>query len=206
MARTIMIVDDDRGFAQSLASMLCGSGYRTCVSHDPAGALVQARNHPVDCAVIDLNLGATLGTSLLSRLGEEGHAFPKIMLTGYGDVRTATRVMKLGAADFVEKPYDPDELLTATETAMARARDRAHSAESIREARRMLRLLTERESEVVDAIVAGQSSKQIAEALSVSQRTVEAQRANVLQKLAISNTASLVRLAVLAGMGPPQGS
>jgi two-component system response regulator FixJ len=199
-----MIVDDDRGFAQSLASMLCGSGYRTCVSHDPAGALVHARNHPVDCALIDLNLGATLGTALISRLGEEGHGFPKIMLTGYGDVRTATQVMKLGAADFVEKPYQPEELLDAIEAAMARARNAAHSADSIREARRMLRLLTGRESEIVDAIVAGQSSKQIAEALSVSQRTVEAHRANVLQKLAICNTASLVRLAVLAGLGPPQ--
>ena len=105
----------------------------------------------------------------------------------------------------MEKPYQPEELLNAIESAMARARDAAHSAGSIREARRMLRLLTGRESEVVDAIVAGHSSKQIAEALSVSQRTVEAHRANVLQKLAISNTASLVRLAVLAGMAPPQG-
>ena len=69
----------------------------------------------------------------------------------------------------------------------------------------MLRLLTDRESEIVDAIVAGHSSKQIAEALSVSQRTVEAHRANVLQKLAISNTASLVRLAVLAGLGAAAG-
>lgn len=200
-----MIVDDDRGFAQSLASMLCGSGYRTCVSHDPAGAMVHARNHTVDCALIDLNLGATLGTALIGKLGVEGHAFPKIMLTGYGDVRTATQVMKLGAADFVEKPYEPEELITAIEGAIAKARDAAQAAEGIREARRMLRLLTDRESEVVDAIVAGRSSKQIAEALSVSQRTVEAHRANVLQKLAISNTASLVRLAVLAGMGPPQG-
>ena len=71
--------------------------------------------------------------------------------------------------------------------------------------RAALRMLTERESEIVDAIVAGSSSKQIAEALGVSQRTVEAHRANVLQKLGISNTASLVRLAVLAGLGPPQG-
>lgn len=204
IAKTIMIVDDDRGFAQSLASMLGSSGYRTCISHDPAGALVHARNQPVDCALIDYNLGATLGTALLARLAEEGHTFPKIMITGYGDVRTATQAMKMGAADFVEKPYEPGELLTAIETAITKARDAVLSAESIREARRMLRMLTDRESEIVDSIVAGRSSKQIAEVLSVSQRTVEAHRANVLQKLALSNTASLVRLAVLAGMGPPQ--
>ena len=200
-----MIVDDDRGFAQSLASLLYGAGYRTCVSHDPAGAIVHARGQPIDCALIDLNLGATLGTTLISKLSQDGHAFPKIMLTGYGDVRTATHVMKLGAADFVEKPYEPEELLTAIDSAITRAQDKARSADGIREARRLLRQLTDRESEVVDAIVAGRSSKQIAEVLNVSQRTVEAHRANVLQKLAISNTASLVRLAVLAGLGPPQG-
>jgi FixJ family two-component response regulator len=205
IGKTIMIVDDDRGFAQSLANMLGASGYRTCVSYDPASALVQARSQPVDCALIDYNLGATLGTTLISRLGEEGHSFPKIMITGYGDVRTATQAMKLGAADFVEKPYEPGELLSSIETAIAKARDATQATEGIREARRLLRLLTDRESEIVDAIVAGRSSKQIAEALSVSQRTVEAHRANVLQKLGISNTASLVRLAVLAGMGPPQG-
>ena len=203
--KTILIVDDDRGFAQSLANMLGASGYRTCVSYDPAGALVQARSQAVDCAVIDYNLGATLGTTLITRMGEEGHAFPKIMLTGYGDVRIATQVMKLGAADFVEKPCDPAELLASIETAINKSRDVAQMADGIRDARRLLRILTERESEIVDAIVAGHSSKQIAEALSVSQRTVEAHRANVLQKLGISNTASLVRLAVLAGMGPPQG-
>ena len=132
----------------------------------PAGALVHARSQQVDCALIDYNLGATLGTTLITRLREEGHGFPKIMITGYGDVRTATQVMKLGAADFIEKPYEPDELLASIDGAIDKARDSAQSADGIREARRMLRMLTERESEIVDAIVAGSSSKQIAEALS----------------------------------------
>jgi FixJ family two-component response regulator len=100
----IMIVDDDRGFALSLANLLFASGYRTCISHDPAGAMVQARSQSVVCALIDYNLGATLGTTLISRLGEEEHMFPKIMITAFGDVRTATQAMKLGAADFIEKP------------------------------------------------------------------------------------------------------
>lgn len=200
-----MIVDDDRGFAQSLSTMLGAAGFRTCVSYDTASALLQARSQPVDCALIDFNLGASAGTSLLTRLSEEGHSFPMIMLTGYGDVRTATQAMKLGAADFLEKPYEPQALIDALEAALARASRLAQAADGIRDARRLLRLLTERESEIVDAIVAGRSSKQIAEALSVSQRTVEAHRANVLQKLGISNTASLVRLAVIASMGSPNG-
>jgi FixJ family two-component response regulator len=201
--KTVMIVDDDRGFAGSLANLLWAAGYRTCVSYDPAGAMLQARSQTFDCALIDFNLGATLGTALISRLSEEGHLFPKIMITAFGDVRTATQVMKLGAVDFIEKPYDPDELLTAVDSAIAKAQGSLQALDAIREARRMLRLLTDRESEIVDAIVAGSSSKQIAEALAVSQRTVEAHRANVLQKLGIANTASLVRLAVLAALGPP---
>lgn len=200
----ILIVDDDRGFALSLANLLFASGYRTCISHDPAGAMVQARNQSIDCALIDYNLGATLGTTLISRLTEEGHSFPKIMITAFGDVRTATQAMKLGAVDFIEKPYDPPELLGAISQAIATSRERPLQQDAIREARRQLRTLTERESEVVDAIVAGLSSRQIAEAFSVSQRTVEAHRANVLSKLGLSNTASLVRLAVLAGLGAPQ--
>lgn len=200
----ILIVDDDRGFALSLANLLFASGYRTCISHDPAGAMVQARSQSIDCALIDYNLGATLGTTLISRLTEEGHSFPKIMITAFGDVRTATQAMKLGAADFIGKPYDPPELLGAISQAIATSRERPLQQDAIREARRQLRTLTERESEVVDAIVAGLSSRQIAEAFSVSQRTVEAHRANVLSKLGLSNTASLVRLAVLAGLGAPQ--
>ena len=202
--RTILIVDDDRGFAQSLAMMLKAVGYRTLVSHDSAGAMVQARANKIDCALIDYNLGATLGTALLSRMTDEGHSFPKLMLTGYGGIRTATEAMKLGAADFVEKHYRPDELLEAIQAAISKGEQVRKAADSIREAQRALRVLTDRESEVVDAIVAGHSSKQIADALSVSQRTVEAHRANVLQKLGIANTAALVRLAVLSGMGAPQ--
>lgn len=202
--RNILVVDDDRGFAKSLALLLNAEGYRTSCSHDCTGALVQARAQHFDCALIDYNLGATLGTVLIEKLLEEGHDFPKIVLTGYGDVRAATMAMKLGAADFVEKRYKPEELLDAINTAIESHRVSRRAEDSVKEARRMLRVLTGRESEIVDAIVAGHSSKQIADALSVSQRTVEAHRANVLQKLGIANTAALVRLAVLSGLGAPE--
>ena len=201
--KTILIVDDDRGFAQSLSSLLNASGYRTLVSFDPAGALAMAKQNDVQCALLDYNLGATLGTTLLTRFKEEGFEFPCLMITAYGDVRTATQAMKLGAVDFIEKPFEPNDLIAAIETAMADRRDEAMSINAIREARLTLKRLTPRESEIVDAIVAGKSSKQIAETLAVSQRTVETHRANILDKLQIANTASLVRLAVLAGLGSP---
>lgn len=203
-AKTILIVDDDRAFARSLSLLLTSEGYRCCCSHDAAGALVMARSQSVDCAVIDYNLGATLGTALLGKLMEEGDRFPMIILTGYGDVRAATAAMKIGAADFIEKRSQPDELLDAIAKAISTYTLSRRSVDSFREARRKLRALTDRENEIVDAIAAGYSSRQIADALSVSPRTVEAHRANVLNKLGIANTAALVRLAVLSGLCAPE--
>lgn len=203
-SKTILIVDDDRIFSKALDKMLENAGYATLVSNDTTGALLHARNNSIDCAIIDYNLGATLGTALMARLGEEGHDFPVIILTGFGDVPTATLAMKLGAADFLEKPHKPETLSAAIESAIGKARDRSDSFESIREARQRLRVLTPRESEIVDAIVAGRTTKQIAEVLGVSQRTIDAHRAAILQKLNISSAADLIRLAIYAGLARPQ--
>lgn len=201
---TVLIVDDDRIFTKALARTLANAGYTTLESNDTTGALLHARNNSIDCAIIDYNLGAMLGTGLMTRLREEGFDFPVIILTGFGDVPTATLAMKQGAADFLEKPHKIEALTTAIESAVAKARDQSDAHESIREARRRLNVLSPRESEIVDAIVAGRTTKQIAEAHGVSQRTIDAQRANVLHKLELSSAAELIRLAVLAGLARPQ--
>ena len=156
-AKTILIVDDDRIFAKALGRTLENESYTTLVSHDTQGALLHAREAAVDCAIIDYNLGAMLGTTLMERLRAEGFEFPVIVLTGFGDVPTATMVMKLGAADFLEKPHNPEMLTAAIESAVAKSREKSGSSESIREARQRLRVLTARESEIVDAIVAGRT-------------------------------------------------
>ena len=202
-AKTILIVDDDRIFAKALGRTLENESYTTLVSHDTQGALLHAREAAVDCAIIDYNLGAMLGTTLMERLRAEGFEFPVIVLTGFGDVPTATMVMKLGAADFLEKPHNPEKLTAAIESAVAKSREKSGSSESIREARQRLRVLTARESEIVDAI-AGRTTKQISEVLGVSQRTVDAHRASILQKLEISNAAELIRLAIFASLTRPQ--
>lgn len=200
--KNILVVDDDRAFAESLAGVLVSWGYRTVIVHDAAAGLAAATSRDIDCALIDYNLGATQGTSLLLKLRDAAVQFPSIMITGYGDVRTATTAMKNGAVDFVEKPFEPDELRRAIEEAIGQRRDRSAAEDTIAAARNKLNELSQREAEIVDAIVAGRSSKQIADTLGISQRTVEAHRANILEKLALANTASLVRLAVLASLGP----
>ncbi len=199
--KTLLIVDDDQGFAHSLSDMVAVHGYRSFVSPDLIGALGLARRQRFDCAIIDYNLGATLGTTLIEKLKEERHTFPVIVITAYGNVRLATQAMKLGATDFIEKPFEPDELLMVIANAISSRESSAVFSDAVGEARQKLKQLTPREAEIVDAVVSGKSNKQIAELLDVSQRTVEAHRANVLQKLGLANTASLVRIAVLAGLG-----
>lgn len=201
---TVLIVDDDKIFTKALGRTLANQGYTTLETNDTTGALLHARGNAVDCAIIDFNLGATLGTGLMERLREEGFEFPVIFLTGFGDVPTATMAMKLGAADFLEKPYNIEALTRAIDMAIAKWRDRAGAADSIREARHRLKVLSPRESEIVDAIVAGRTTKQIAEVLGVSQRTIDAHRASILSKLELSSAAELIRLAVLAGLARPQ--
>ena len=203
-AKTILIVDDDRIFAKALGRTLENEGYSALLSHETHGALLSARENQIDCAIIDYNLGAMLGTTLMGRLREEGFEFPVIVLTGFGDVPTATMAMKLGASDFLEKPHNAEKLTAAIESAVTKSREKSGSSDSIREARQKLRVLTPRESEIVDAIVAGRTTKQIAEVLGVSQRTVDAHRASILQKLEISNAAELIRLAIFASLTRPQ--
>lgn len=200
---TILVVDDDRIFTKALGKSLTNAGYTTLESNDTTGALLHARNSKIDCAIIDYNLGAMLGTALMTRLREEGFEFPMIILTGFGDVPTATLAMKQGAADFLEKPHKIETLTKAIDAAISKAQDKAGSHESIREARQRLKVLSPRESEIVDAIVAGRTTKQIAEVLGVSQRTIDAHRASILQKLELSSAAELIRLAVLAGLARP---
>ena len=200
---TILIVDDDRIFTKALGKTLANAGYITLECNDTTGALLHARNNSIDCAIIDYNLGAMLGTALMTRLREEGFKFPAIILTGFGDVPTATAAMKQGAADFLEKPHKIDTLTKAIEAAISKARNQVDSHESIREARHRLKVLSPRESEIVDAIVAGRTTKLIAEVLGVSQRTIDAHRASILNKLELSSAAELIRLAVLAGLARP---
>lgn len=200
---TILIVDDDRIFTKALGKTLSNAGYIALESTDSTGALLHARNNSIDCAIIDYNLGAVLGTTLMSRLREEGFDFPVIILTGFGDVPTATLAMKQGAADFLEKPHKIEALSNAIDTAISKARNQTDSSESIKEARQRLKVLSPRESEIVDAIVAGRTTKQIAEVLGVSQRTIDAHRASILKKLDLDTAAELIRLAVLAGLARP---
>jgi two-component system, LuxR family, response regulator FixJ len=124
---------------------------------------------------------------------------PVIMITGQGDVQTAVRAIKAGAADFIEKPFDDEVLLDAIQTALTRGRPRDRNSEAIEAAGR-LSALSQRERQVVDALVAGHQNKVIAFELGISVRTVEVHRERMMQRLGARQLAEAIRLAVMAGL------
>jgi two-component system response regulator FixJ len=122
------------------------------------------------------------------------------MITGHGDVPLAVAAMKSGARDFLEKPFDPGELLGAIHLALAQREDVSNDSDAEVQAKQRLASLTPREREVLEGLVDGASSKEIARALEISPRTIEAHRASLMSKTGSRSLSALVRLALLAGL------
>jgi two-component system response regulator FixJ len=162
--------------------------------------LEQSSNVQTGCIVTDVRMPGISGIDLLKRLREMKNAIPVIIITGHGDVPLAVEAMKYGASDFLEKPFDDDLLLTAVRAALS---DQA-AAEEDQAARaaiaQKLAILSTREREVLDGLVAGHPNKIIAYDLGISPRTVEIYRANVMTKMEASSLSELVRMALTAGV------
>ena len=198
---TVHIVDDEEAVRKSLAFLLTMSGFTVRV-HDSATAFLAAapsiRN---GCLITDLRMPDLSGVELLRRLSEIGAAMPSIVITGHGDVPMAVDAMKAGALDFIEKPFEEDVLIEAIKRAAAQLA-RTNGGEDVSAIRARLELLSEREREVLAAVVAGHANKTIAYDLSISPRTVEVHRANVMSKMDAKSLPELVRMAIAAGFGP----
>ena len=138
------------------------------------------------------------GLDVLERLKTEGHRLPAIMITGDGDVRMAVRAMKAGAADFIEKPIGRDELLASIERALEQTRDSAKLSAWRETAAARIAGLTTRQRQIMDLVLAGQPSKNIAADLGISQRTIENHRAAIMKKTGSKSLPALIRLALAA--------
>jgi two-component system response regulator FixJ len=140
---------------------------------------------------------------LLRHLKESGSALQVIVITGHGDVTLAVEAMRLGAADFIEKPFDDEVFIASVRTAIARQtqEDRSHALKS--EVHKRLETLSARERQVLDGLVAGNPNKRIAFDLGISPRTVEIYRANLMTKMQAGSLSDLVRMALVAASQPP---
>ncbi len=198
--RIVYIVDDDAACLGSVARIFRAAGL-TAVSYDTALAFLDvAPDLTEGCLLLDVLMPEMDGLELQERLNSLGFKLPVIVMTAKGDVETAVRAMKAGAADFIEKPFDDDLLLEAIKAAFTRAREPTRG-EAMRAAKRVARL-SPRERQVLDGLAAGRLTKQIAYDLGISARTVEEHRARMLARLGTRSPAEAVRLAVMAELAP----
>jgi two-component system response regulator FixJ len=199
-SRTICVVDDDEAVRDSLQILFEAEGFGVV-------AFASARDFLDDglalagCLVTDLRMPDMNGLELLGALAGRAEAPPVIMITGHGDVPMAVRAMRLGAADFIEKPFDPQVLVARVRDVLGAATSADTGAPAAtHDTRRRLELLTPREREVLEQLVIGRSNKAIGLELAISPRTVEIHRARVMEKMAAGSLAQLVRLALAAGI------
>jgi two-component system response regulator FixJ len=159
------------------------------------------------CVVTDIRMPGMSGMELLRHLREIGSPLQVIVMTGHGDVPLAVEAMRLGAADFIEKPFDDEMLIASVRMAIALQKEAGEDQSQKAEIHRRLDLLSVRERQVLDGLVAGNPNKRIAYDLGISPRTVEIYRANLMTKMKAGSLSELVRMAIVAGPPPrPPGA
>ncbi|MEI8395815.1 MAG: chemotaxis protein CheB [Rhodospirillaceae bacterium] len=193
---TIFVVDDDHVMRETMRALL-ESNHRTVETYSSAEAFLHAW-HPdrAGCLLVDAHMGGISGIELVERLAAGGHTLPAIIITGFGDVPMAVRAMKAGATDFIEKPVRADELLSSIDRAIALYCDHTKREASRKVAADLLAALTERQRQIMDLVLAGCPSKNIAADLGISQRTVENHRAAIMRKTGSKSLPALARLAL----------
>ncbi|MDU8943747.1 response regulator transcription factor [Ovoidimarina sediminis] len=190
---SIDIVEDDTAVAQSLVALLSGWGF-DCRHFETGVAFLEAEQEPPACVVLDVRLPGMDGLTVLDTFRKKDAQTPVIVMTGHGDVAMAVEAMQKGAQDFIEKPFDGDDLAGRIQAAIDRAMPDL-------ECRRKIEALTPRETDVLREIVAGHPNKIIAYNLGISQKTVELHRARVMDKTDAGSVQHLVRIALRGGIG-----
>jgi two-component system, chemotaxis family, CheB/CheR fusion protein len=194
----IFVVDDDDSIRGAIRSVLEDEG-REVEDFDTCEAFLAAfRPGREACLIIDAYLPGMNGITLLRRLHDTGHQLPAIMITGNSDVTIAVQAMKAGASDFIEKPISRVELLACVDRALEQSRDSGKLIAWREDAAQHVAGLTPRQRQVMDMVLAGHPSKNIAADLGISQRTVENHRASIMAKTGTRSLPALARLALAA--------
>jgi two-component system, LuxR family, response regulator FixJ len=199
---TVHVIDDDEAARDSLEFLLRSAKIDVRTYESAKGFLQIAANVKTGCVVTDVRMPDISGIDLLRKLREMDSGIPVIVITGHGDVPLAVEAMRIGAMDFLEKPYDDEALLASVRSALSRGdKDVAHSREKA-ELHERLATLSNRERDVLEGLVGGQPNKIIAFNLGISPRTVEIYRANVMTKMKAGSLSELVRMALIARILP----
>ena len=197
--RIVHVVDDDEAVRDSVAFLLRSAQIEVEI-YESAVAFLGKAGGATGCVVTDVRMPEMSGIDLMRRLKELGITLPVIVMTGHGDVPLAVEAMKAGAADFIEKPFNDEAMLTAVRAALARGEAVGKRDAERAEIEQRLNSLSGREHEVLLGLVRGHPNMIIAHELGISPRTVEIYRANVMTKMDAPSLSDLVRMALIAGI------
>ena len=193
---TVFVVDDQPSVRHALCEMLSAFGYQV-EAHESADSLLRAlgpERH--GCVVADVRMPGMDGIELVRELGRRRISMPVVLISGHGDVPMAVAAIKVGAEDFIEKPIDDVHLVAAINRSLAGADAQRRLEERVRDIRTRFGRLTPREVEVFDLVVEGYTSEAIGERLSISTRTVEGYRVQIMTKMQAESVGVLVRQAI----------
>jgi FixJ family two-component response regulator len=193
---TVYVVDDDEAVRDSLQWLLEGKDYRVRCFESAENFLARYDPREIACLIVDIRMSGMTGLELQNRLLESRSPLPIVFITGHGDVPMAVETMKKGAMDFIQKPFKEDHLLALVEAMLDHARATFVDFQQAASRDALLSKLTMRESQVMERIVAGRLNKQIADDLGISIKTVEAHRANIMEKLNANTVADLLKIAL----------
>jgi two-component system response regulator FixJ len=197
MVDLVHVIDDDEAVRESLSFLLATSGFEVR-TYESAKSFLEGPVESIDgCIITDVRMPEITGLDLLRRLSGRARQAPVIVITGHGDIQLAVEAMKLGAVDFLEKPFDDERVLEAVRAALVRHRVESERSHALGEIGERLESLSQRERQVLDGLVAGLPNKTIAHNLGISPRTVEVYRAHVMTKMQAGSLSELVRMALL---------
>jgi FixJ family two-component response regulator len=191
---TVFVIDDDKAVRHFLRGLIASVNLRVEAYASAQEFLAAYRSSSPGCLLLDIRMPGMSGLELQQELSVRGIDLPVIVLTGHGNVQVAVHAMKAGAVDFIEKPFNNELLLDRVQKAVAKSVDTYEDRIKRDEILNRRKLLTPRERQVLDLVVAGESNKGIARHLHISEKTVEIHRANVMGKMQAKSLADLVKM------------
>ena len=193
-ATTVYVIEDDDALRESLAGMIRSVGLHVQDFGHPRDFFANYDPQTPGCLVVDLRLPDMSGLELQRVAARQGSLHPFLIITGHGDVQTAVAAMRQGALDFIEKPFSRQQLLDRVQQAVTQDQQQRRLFEQQQHVRGLIAALTGREREVLELVVEGKLTKEIARQLGISPKTVEVHRANVVRKMGADNVAELIRV------------
>jgi two-component system response regulator FixJ len=196
----VYVIDDDPAMRDSLNFLLGAAGFAVTLFETPLAFLDSLETLEFGCIVSDVRMPGIDGIDLLRRVQAYNKALPVVIMTGHGDIPLAVEAMKLGAMDFLEKPFEDDRLIGMITDSLKQDHNCEKSEAVAVDLMEKLTSLTPRERQVLDGLIAGSPNKIMARDLAISPRTIEVYRANVMTKMKAGSVSELVRLAIRAGI------